>query len=191
MSCLLVLYVILLLFENIITSKKSVRTRKWRVKTLSRARIIWLPSYFILFFFSFIYFQGLTAAAATPWRAQKTFGAASSSRKSYRERERSFLAHNVLFMATYSAAASAAVRTITQRCAVCVLKMRPLAQTPDAAVYSVVIAYPSSMLLSIFLNSYPHIMLLTSFNCSAAPILWEEEEPGWWYQLNNVCAQSS
>ena len=27
-------------------------------------------------------------------------------------------------------------------------------------------------------------MLLTSFNCSAAPI-WEEEEPGWWYQLNN------
>ena len=93
------------------------------------------------------------------------------SKKLQREREKSFLAHNVLFMATYSAAASAAVRTITQRCAVCVLKMRPLAQTPDAAVYSVVIAYPSSMLLSIFLNSYPHIMLLTSFNCSAAPIL--------------------
>jgi hypothetical protein len=49
-------------------------------------------------------------------------------------------------MATYSAAASAAVRIPSHSgvLVVCVLKLRPLAQTPDAAVYtSVVIAYPS------------------------------------------------
>lgn len=55
-------------------------------------------------------------------------------------------------MATYSAAASAAVRIPSHSgvLVVCVLKLRPLAQTPDAAVYSVVIAYPSSTSIYFF-----------------------------------------